>query len=197
MNPSLWVGIHGPARSGKDTAGKAVAEKLGLRQLAFATPMKDMALRIDPMVATMRCNGHHVHLSEVVERFGWEEAKRLPEVRRFIQRLGAEGLREYDPDFWVDLAEQEAASSTVGVVFTDVRYPNEAELIRRHNGVLLSIRRSGLDEEDDYRQHSSESFYDELPYDLVLVNNCTPEELGKRAVSAVRHAITLRPRRPA
>lgn len=189
----LIVGIFGPARSGKDTAGVAL-EALGLHRLAFADPLRAMALRIDPMVAV---DGHrHVHLAHVVDEVGWESAKKLGEVRRFLQRLGAEGLREIDTEFWIRLADREVDAHPEGVVITDVRFPNEADYVRARGGLLVRISRPhlGLDD-DEYRTHSSESHYDAMPYDIHIVNDCPPPEFGARVIAAVQTAVFHR--RPA
>lgn len=156
------IGIIGRARVGKDTAGAWFVDQRGYRRVAFADPLKEAALRLDPIVDHMddevwdivygewelvHTDTKPVHLSTVVADLGWEEAKDAhPEVRRVLQELGA-AIRALDEDFWLRQAlkkTQEANDAGVPVVITDVRYRNEAESLTRAGFHLLHIDRPGV-----------------------------------------------------
>ncbi|UVK59041.1 deoxynucleoside monophosphate kinase [Microbacterium phage Cen1621] len=151
-----------------------------------------------------------VHWSEAMECLGYELAKdRYPEVRRIMQTTGTEGMRQtlgqkyglekllkgVSP--WVAMAELriDEALSHVKVspgkperfvykrllAFNDVRFPNEADLIRRKGGILIRVIRPGLPTDD---AHESETALDHYATDYELVNDGSIAELHS-AVAAI------------
>ena len=173
------IGFAGHARTGKDTAaGFLVAQ--GWTRLAFADEVKAMALDVDPIVDEW---GGPIRLSTVVDKHGWENAKAVPEVRRFLQRLGTEGVRARDPDWWVRIAMRHAAAIPGPVVFTDVRFANEADAIRTAGGTVVHVTRpiTGLD--GDQARHASEQI--DFPVDRVLVNDGNLDDLRRSVAQLV------------
>ncbi|MFD8318907.1 nucleoside/nucleotide kinase family protein [Kitasatospora purpeofusca] len=130
------VALIGRARSGKDTAAAILQRDYGFTRVALADPLKAMALDVDPVIGLEMLGVHApapLHLRTAVERYGWERVKdEYPEARRFLQRLGSEGIREHvDRDFWIRRCLRDAAAVGGPVVVTDVRFANEAvNLIR-------------------------------------------------------------------
>ncbi|MFP3968435.1 hypothetical protein SMC26_39490 [Actinomadura fulvescens] len=175
----------GRAGAGKDTAAEALAVVHGHARIAFADPLKRMALAADPIV--------YVHpdtsvsrLSDVVERYGWEAAKRQhPEVRRFLQRLGSEGVRDVvGSDTWIDLAHREAMDAwTQGrpVVITDVRFPNEVTYARDYGYRLIWIDRPGVTDGG----HASESAVRPEDADRIVYNGGSVADLAERMALAL------------
>lgn len=166
------VGLCGYAGSGKDTAALCLTDR-GWKRRAFADKLKEMALQIRPWIFD---NGGWQCLETIVFNRGWERAKKVPDVRRFLQRLGVE-VREVDPDFWVraiDLFEDE-------IVITDVRFPNEAQLIAEHGGILIRIVRPGV---GPVNSHSSENDLAELAQ-YTVVNDGSVEDLHRQILEIV------------
>jgi len=63
-------------------------------------------------------------------------------VRRLLQWWGTDFRRAQDPDYWVKKAEttaMEHLENGLVPVFTDVRFPNEAQLIRSRQGILVLV----------------------------------------------------------
>lgn len=120
------VGITGRAQHGKDTAANVLIEEFGFTRYGLADPLKEIALAIDPIIDS------ELRLGKVVALGGWEAAKKYPEVRRFLQALGTEGIREHlDEDAWVRHLERRLAEDRPKrVVVPDVRFPNEARWVR-------------------------------------------------------------------
>lgn len=174
------IGLAGKARTGKDTAAGFLVAR-GWTRLAFADEVKAMALDIDPIVDEW---GGPIRLSTVVKNHGWENAKAVPEVRRFLQRLGTEGIRSRDPEFWVRTAMARSALSESAVVFTDVRFANEADAIRAAGGTIIYVMRpSAADLDGDQGDHASECI--DFPVDLVLVNDGDLDQLEQRLTQIV------------
>lgn len=181
-----WIGLTGRAQSGKTTAASYLETKHRFKPMAFADPLRDMALDIDPLVAVEKrwksppCAWvpELIHYSTALERYGYEGAKeRYPEFRRFLQRLGTEGLRRHDREsYWVDRAVDRAyALGQRRVVFHDVRFPNEAEAVQEAGGIIVRIERKGIEAAD--ASHASEALVDTLPVDWTVENDGSLEEL--------------------
>lgn len=175
------VGIIGRARVGKDTVGAWFTASRGYKRVSFADPLRDCALKLDPVVGTDEDDWatEGERLSDVVKFWGWETAKeRVPEVRRVLQGIG-QGVRDIDPDFWLRTALAKAtAANEAGqpVVVTDVRYPNEATSLRRAGFHLVYIHRPDVPQ----LVHDSEGALTAADADHVLVNDSSLSTLMHR-----------------
>ncbi|MEU1074305.1 MULTISPECIES: hypothetical protein [unclassified Streptomyces] len=170
----LHIGLIGRARSGKDTVGQWLTNHRGYRRVAFADPLKEMALRLNPIIEG---SGDSWRLKETVTETGWESAKdAYPEVRRLLQELGA-AVRTMDEDFWLRQALATVADvderTGLPCVITDVRYPNEAESLKRAGFTLVYIDRPGIPHLD----HESEGAIAPDVADHILINNGTVADL--------------------
>lgn len=172
------IGIAGRKRSGKDTLAARLVNVHGYTRVAFADPLRAMALALDPLVRTNA--GHVLRLSELVAFDGWEHAKEHTEVRRTLQRLGTEAGRQVLGDtIWIDTAMRLVDAMPGPVVITDVRYPNEADAIRAAGGIVLRVDRPGLVSSD---VHVSETAMDDYPhYTARIVNDRTIAALQRAA----------------
>lgn len=172
------VGIIGRARAGKDTAGKWLVDERGYRLVGFSDALRDVALRADPWIVHEGVDAHNdikERLSEVVAEIGWEAAKDIPEVRRFLQELGT-SMRTVDADVWIRpvLAKtREANDAGVPVFVSGVRFPNEAASLRRAGFHLVYIERPGVPHMD----HESEGALTADDADYRIVNAGSLEQL--------------------
>jgi hypothetical protein len=191
--PTL-IGLLGKKRSGKDSFASVLVEEFGFQRVAFADPLRDAALALDPFVGPTSLPGDlapsYHRLSEVIDALGWEAAKDFaPEVRRILQALGTDAIRALDDGFWVRMAMQQVEYLRIHrpfgsedvparpVVVTDVRFPNEAEAIRRAGGVLIRVERPGFDGDG----HVTETALDGWPEDYVVDNDADLEALQGHA----------------
>lgn len=185
------IGLIGKKRSGKDTFAHALP---GYTRVAFADPLRQAALALDPFVGRPALPGRlapqaDVRLSDVVDAIGWEAAKDyVPEVRRILQRFGTESIRAIDPEFWIRAGVQTIQATDGPVVVTDVRYPNEADAIAALGGSLIRITRPGFTSEGD--PHPSESALDGYRVNFTIANDGTVEALQGRA-RAVAAALSI------
>ena len=168
--PNL-IGLSGWARSGKDTVADAITEVYGHKKVSFATPLKQMAYAINPIV---RVGLATERLQDVVNYMGWEKAKNIHEVRRFLQHLGTEARHHIGADVWVDAAFQDIHTGKRYVI-SDVRFKNEALAIQQVGGVLLRVDRPGVEAPND---HVSEHDLDDWDFDARVHNDGTLEDLG-------------------
>lgn len=177
------IGLSGKKRSGKDTFAAGLVER-GATRVAFADPLKEAALALDPLVGrpaypNVLAPQSDVRLSTYVGALGWERAKEHPEVRRLLQNYGV-AIREIDPEFWVRAGMTKAASIDDPVVVTDVRFPNEADKIRELGGHVVRIVRPGF--ESAPGAHECETALDGYVADLTFVNDSTIEDLRDQAI---------------
>lgn len=185
MTPPL-IGMIGRRRSGKDSLASTLVDELGYDRVAFADPLREAALALNPLVGPASIPGDLVsgyrRLSEVVECLGWERAKdSVPDVRGILQRLGTDAIRALDSEFWVRTALARVAESDAPVVLTDCRFPNEAEAIRLAGGYLVRVVRPGATTADDVDLHPSETALDDYPEDFYVDNSGTLDDLAANA----------------
>lgn len=180
------VALMGRAGSGKDTAAAGLAAKYGHVRVAFADPLRRMALAADPIVTVDDVGPKR--LAPLVDAFGWDYVKRAyPEARRFLQLLGSEGVRDVvGPDTWVNIAHRAARAAWIEgkpVVITDVRYPNEVAYARRHGFRLIWIDRPHLGAPS---VHASEHVLGPQHADAIVYNGGSPADLAARVGAAMR-----------
>jgi hypothetical protein len=182
------IGLIGKARSGKDTAALALIRERLYTRVAFADALKEMAISIDPLIPTaVDSHGRiYTRLSSLIRDVGWEYAKdHYQEVRRVLQHTG-QTVRAYDDEFWIRAVRHKLNNAerwNLPVTVTDVRYPNEANMLRARGFRLVRITRvpplSGYGTE-----HDSETALDDYAADVTIENNGTVEDLT-RAILAV------------
>ena len=197
------VGLCGPAGSGKSVAAKIIAEHNGSDIISFATPIRELAEAVNPVVGydalgeTPTLTGwfptgefQPIYYNDAIADLGYEEAKRVyPELRRFLQRLGTEGGRGIMTDWlrrldglvaggslWTSLFGSEVEGSARAVC-DDVRFPNEAEAIRNMGGVIVRIERS-LSPQLAGVNEAHESETHSIDADITIDNSGTQEDLA-------------------
>lgn len=210
------IGLSGMKQSGKDTVAQIIMEQQpSFVRLAFADPMKAMALAINPLIVVdvddweklpdfagevlAGASGIHddrgflcvYRLSEVVERLGWEAAKKITDVRVFLQRLGTEGGRRcIHENVWVDRTMADviqALNDHHSVVITDVRFRNEIRSIQLYGGQLWRVNRLSLQEDTSATgKHTSEHEWRSVVPDRFIENNGTLADLQVAVREALR-----------
>jgi hypothetical protein len=185
----LLIGFTGPPGCGKDAAADHLVTHHDFRQVAFADPIRQAALALNPMVDTF------YKLDEVVRAWGWTDAKhRWPEVRRCLQVLGTEVGRDmFGPDIWINRTFQKIETFQPGqrVVITDVRFPNEAEALWARRGFLVRLRREAHHHRG-VMDHRSETESAALVADYFMPNHGTLNDLRRRLDRLVGRLSTQR-----
>lgn len=191
------IGIVGRKRSGKDTAAQALVEELGYTRHGLADPLKDAALKLDPVIDFVDMGTRDtdrwvepLRLSEVVQADGWERAKdEYPEVRRTLQRLGDEAGRQvHGEETWIlNLLRRVASENEAGrpVVVPDVRYPNEASWLLNAGFLVVRVDRPGFSTPAP-GEHASEQV-ERLAVDAVIHNDSTVSELKRQVIALAQY----------
>lgn len=178
----MIIGLTGKARSGKDTIADYLAKHHMLDVISFAQPVK----------------------AGVIAAFGLEPDKPdedreqvIPHIgkskRELYQLFGTEFGRDMiDHDIWVKMAQHNLNKARnapyyytdwQGAVFTDVRFDNEAEFIKRNGGIIIEVIR---DNAPKVRAHVSEEGINEQFIDYVIFNNGTIDELHAEVDSILK-----------
>jgi len=144
----IVIGVHGCAQVGKDTTGDYLQTK-GFTKVALADTVREAAYKMNPIIkvtikelAVFELNPdeavgldtyyYHVaffELQYLVDKLGWDVAKKIKHVRVTLQWVGTEGGREiHGDDCWKIIAKKKLDAVDKAVV-TDVRFPDEAEFI--------------------------------------------------------------------
>lgn len=173
----MLIGFSGYGQSGKDSSADVLQEEFGYQRRAFADPLKEALLRLNPKIT------HATRLREVVSVEGWEYAKKYPECRELLQRMGTEVGRElFGENFWVDLTLRGLTADS-NVVFTDVRFVSEASAIKELGGKIVRVRRTG---HGPVNGHKSETELDEWPFDAIVENRGTLSDLKIQVLEMMR-----------
>lgn len=157
----LLIGITGQARSGKDTVANMIFNELGSniwKPATFAAPMKAML-----NVIGVDCSSD-ADREAVLPDYGVS-------TRHMMQTIGTDwGRNCIGADMWVNAFCRINAGEKC--VVSDVRFENEAALVRA-NGILIHvIGRGGIS-----GSHVSESGVAILDSDIVLDNSGTMGDL--------------------
>jgi hypothetical protein len=174
----LIVGLSGYAQSGKDTVAQILVDNYGFKRLAFADKIRDMLYYLNPLVKEgFRVQG-------VVDGYGWEKAKVLfPEIRKELQELGVSARVHLGTDVWVHAV----LNQMVGVgdyVITDVRFKNEATMIKEANGQIWRVTRPGV---NAVNAHVSETELDDYPVDHFVKNDGDVKDLWEEVLMLCHH----------
>lgn len=171
----MIIGLTGYAQSGKDTVAKILVENYGYTRVAFADKIREYLYDMNPMVDNVAFEP--IFLKDRVDRDGWEVAKKNPQIRRTLQNAGVSARKVFGEGFWVHEAMKTILDDPrpdMNYVITDVRFLNEADMIRANNGQIWRIKRLGV---DAVNAHVSESQMDGYQVDQIFTNNSSIEDL--------------------
>ena len=171
------IGIAGRAGHGKDT----VASLIGLPRVAFADALKQDAFWTlitapeSPFLAIFES------LNPQPDPLGFiNNLKHMPTIRAFLQNYG-QAMRAAQPDYWVSRLMRGLDPVAFGYAITDVRYVNEATAIKARGGIIVRVHRHLFDNglSAEAQAHPSETELDDYPFDTVLVNDGTLDQLAQ------------------
>jgi len=176
------VAIHGKLGVGKDTLASFLTDHT---PYSFADPLRKGLLALNPLVYTE--GDEPEWLQRLVHCYGWDEAKKIPDVRRLMQAYGTEAGRDiHGKDCWVKLAE-EFVGNHKKVVIRDVRFQNEVDAIyaweftkpKLKNKVALvkMVGESRREHTQEATKHASEQDLPDYLFDYLVFNDGTLDGL--------------------
>lgn len=172
MEKALKIAVTGEIRSGKDSFSEYImATTVGTEKLYFADGIEEV-----------------IHLC-------FPEAFDNGKPRKLYQDIGT-FMRSIDPDVWVKYTERIykllTEFGTTSFVATDLRQPNEYEWLKANGFTVVKvetefeIRKARAEASGDVFdlasfEHPVEQSIRTLPYDYLVTNNTTIEDLYEQA----------------
>lgn len=179
----MIIGLGYQKQVGKDTVANYLIKRYGFKKSAFAAPLKEL------VTICNKKEGFNEGLNYWAERYGlskeheiydllfarkfcenWRERDERGKQRKFLQWLGTDIFRnKVDKDFWIGAMRRQILHERgADLVITDVRFPNEAELLEQE-GYLVRVTR-GIALTDLHKSETALQNYD-FPY--IITNNDT------------------------
>lgn len=172
----MIIGLSGYARSGKDEVAKILVEKYGYKRTAFADPIREFVLKVNPILES----GHRI--GELVKEFGWEVAKSKDETRRLLQSTGLVARELFGQEFWIEQLVKNIGYETK-IVIPDVRFKNEVSIIRQLEGKVFRVIRTGV---KPVNSHISETELDDAYFEGYIPNEGTLEDLDNYVTNLMK-----------
>jgi len=175
------VGLTGRKQSGKSTCAKALRMAYGFQEISFATPLKTTLDSLFGWVPEWESQ-------EWKETINSHSMSMTP--RELAQTFGTEwGRGMVHDDIWVELARRSITNSKYErIVMTDVRFDNEAKMVRDRGGKVIHI--SVLHEDLKVDAHASEAGVDHPLIDYyVEAPRGRIDALGALVVDYVRRML--------
>lgn len=171
------IGIAGPAGAGKDTVAQ-IAQKLIAQEsviLKFAGPLKAMTAELLSYLGIpASAIEDRVRKEEVIPALGCT-------IRKIMVTLGTEWGRDLiNPNIWTTLVEEQirrARERDVICIISDVRFNNEADLIRSMGGAVWHVHRPGF---HGSVAHRSEQGLERFSGDAEILNTSSFDALRDR-----------------
>lgn len=174
------VGITGYAQAGKDEFAKSLALRAGFYRMGMSDALHKMALVLDPLLF-VETELEYINYSRIIQAFGYTNAKDIPSVREYLQRLGTEAVREIiGENSWTQAAERQfipMLQEGRNVAVTGIRFASEMNMIKRYGGVIVRVERDGF---GPVNSHASDQL-DEVHSDVLVFNNGTLQDLANEA----------------
>jgi hypothetical protein len=176
------IGLTGRAGAGKDTVCKLLMEyNPGFHRFAFTDALRHEvyeALRLSHGEkylpdALRSWEGFEAY---VAERKRYDPDTQEGAIRQLLQAWGMIRRDLEGDEYWLNRAVLDS-----GTVITDLRFPNEAELVRSRDGWVVNVWRDGIAP----MRHISER--GEMMADYTIYNNGTIEDLKREIAWFVEH----------
>lgn len=161
----MIIGFTGKKQAGKSTAAAFLVDQ-GYVKHSFADPLRDMANVLLTALGFSEADIKHYYDHKENPILGINTS-----MRYLLQTLGTEwGRSHVDPDLWVkcEQARLEKMFPEERIVYDDVRFENEAALIRSYGGLIVHIWRPGW----RHDEHASESGIAVAKGD-IRIDNCS------------------------
>ena len=149
---SKLIGMMGLKGSGKDTVAKKIiyAEGGAWKKIAFADALKDAVASLFGWNRQL-LEGDSPESREWREKvdsyWGRELGIKDFSPRKALQIVGTDVIRNhFDEAFWIKAVKRKILNSTNHIVITDVRFPNEAKMIKSMGGNIIQVIRGELPE---------------------------------------------------
>jgi len=171
----VLVGLSGRMGAGKTSVANYLVETYGFRVVSLAAPLYSALEVLNPYV-----DYAGLRYRDALKIYGPDAKNRRPEIRRLLQTLGYEVLREcFGADVLLrPVLEDLDAHPNERIVVPDVRYLNEVAALKARDAVLIRIVRE--DQKCVWDHVSETELTDESPqWDFTIPNRSTLSALNE------------------
>lgn len=177
----IIVGITGKKFNGKDTLGNHLVSKYNYVRIAFADPLKEVIKTV------FNFNDEQLYgeSKEIIDEY-WKVAPRT-----VMQYVGTDMFRnqigkilpDIGTNIWIEVIKRKIldiwkTNPNQRIVLTDLRFPNEINLIKELNGIIIRVKRNIEKSEDEFVViHESETYIDMFKVDYDFENNQSRDKL--------------------
>lgn len=178
----IIIGTTGKKFNGKDTIADYIVEKYGFIKISFAEPLK----QVSKILFNFSDDQLYGNLKEHDDNY-WKVTPRL-----VFQWLGTDIIRDkmkeivpwVHNNFWIEHMKMSInnlykQNKDVKIIISDVRFINEANLIKNYNNfvnVVIKVHRDSVNNNID--NHISETNIDLINnFDYLVVNNSSLQDL--------------------
>jgi hypothetical protein len=181
------IALTGYAGVGKTTFAEYLSKNHDYAHLAFADKLKDLLLKINPVVVPSS-TFYHGSLNQQLAGIGWDHLKRsVPYVRQLLQETGMAARDVLGEDVWIKPVIRQAKDHA-HVVISDLRLPNELDSLRGslfESVFALRLTRSGIGPVNDHLTEAP------LPHDIEInLDSVGLADMGE-AIDHLMDLITL------
>lgn len=178
------IGVTGRKGNGKDTLGNYLVLNHGYKRIAFADALKDACRCIFGFTEEQL----YGNLKETTDEF-WQTSP-----RKVLQFVGTDLFRDHlaeimpwiNQNIWVEVVKKKIldewkVNPNARFVITDVRFPNEIDLIRCLDGQTVRVSRPSVNIDID--PHPSEIQIETLQVKHDILNEGTLQDLYDNATT--------------
>lgn len=180
----MIIGLSGKIGTGKSTIAN-IFEDNGYHLDSFANSIKDISNIIFGFDKNI-LEGFTKENRELKEKPDEHYSSFLNKSfspRDSLLLIGELGRNNIHPDIWVEpVFNRYNLNKNKKLLITDVRFPNEYNMIKKRGGVIFRINR-----DNSYKlNHETECALDNYNFDYVIDNNGTLEELVEKIKNLIR-----------
>lgn len=162
------VGIIGKKGSGKSECSKVLIGKYDFQKLSFAQKLKETVSDLFDIPLEL------LYDPKFKETYDYRWGKTYREI---MQLFGTEVGRCIYSDIWIYHTEKKILQEAFkNFVIDDVRFKNEAALIKKYKGLLIRVNRPSI-KNIEADLHKSETEQDEIFVDVEIYNLSSIENL--------------------
>jgi hypothetical protein len=168
----MIIGLAGKKQHGKDTVARIIQSvRRDYKITGFAEPIRQIGTILGFTEHQMVTDKNDIHPQ-------WDMS-----WRRAAQKIGTDLFREqFDQQTWIKLAVAQMRRYD-NIIFTDVRFDNEAQTIRDLCGLVIQVVRPSMDDVDT---HVSERGVSSEYFDAIVYNDGNLVQLKKKTMAIMR-----------
>lgn len=170
----MLIGITGYKQVGKTTMAEILEHSEQFEHETFAGKLKEIVRDLYGLTEE-QVNGPVELKEQVIPAWG-------KSPREIMQLFGTEVTRSVHPDTWVRyLVNRIKWPVEIGFdfVISDVRFPNEAEAIKKLGGVIVRVYRPGYGGDG----HASETSIQQIAFDHLITNDGTLQQFSQQILN--------------